>query len=273
MPQRLSPPIHYDQVQAVVAGSVVYPPGGRFGPRVQQDIQLVLLHSGSMKIQINGDVLVVQPGHVVQLMPGNEEMFAFSEDEETWHRWIAVRIEDLPEGTSSYDSKHPAVLPMSEEMNRLTDLLLSLQHRADSDDPVLRTLGLAALQLFPTESRRLADREKHPAVYTTISWMKEHLAEDIALSDLASIANVSSEHLVRLFRQHENHTPIQYLWKLRVRQAIELLVHTGLTVTEIAERCGYKTSHHLARQMKKETGLTATQTRQNSWKGMLNLKR
>ncbi|WP_261800438.1 AraC family transcriptional regulator [Paenibacillus sp. PAMC21692] len=269
MPDSALPrPISLDHVQSVTAGSIVYPPGGRFGPRIQQDIQLVLLHSGEMRVSIEGQMMQVQPGHVVKLMPGYEERFAFAEDEETWHRWIAVHVEELPEETLTLMAELPVVLPLSEELNHLTDLLLSVQHRTYPGDPLLRTLGLAALQLYPLESKRVTERENHSSVYTAISWMKEHLMEEISLTDLASKAGVSSEHLVRLFRHYENDTPIHYLWKLRVNKAIDLLVHTGLTVTEIAERCGYQTTHHLARQMKQMTGLTATQVRRNSWKGL-----
>jgi AraC-like DNA-binding protein len=38
---------------AVSAGEVVYPPGGRLGPRWQRDVQLVLVHSGSARIAID----------------------------------------------------------------------------------------------------------------------------------------------------------------------------------------------------------------------------
>ncbi|MEK5056904.1 AraC family transcriptional regulator [Paenibacillus sp. FSL H7-0326] len=270
MPEEL--PLQLDHICSVIAGTVVYPPGGRFGPRMQQDIQLVMLYTGTMEVVVDDRTLHIQPGHVVKLMPGHHETFKFAEEEETWHRWIAVHVHHLSEEALAFVTQLPVILPLSEEMNRLTDLLLSLQHSALPDDPLLRTLGLAALQLYPTERRLLSDREKHASVYRAIAWMKERYADEIALSDLAEQAGVSSEHLVRLFRQYENDTPMRYLWNLRVKRALDLLVHTGLTVTEIAERCGFKTSHHFSRHMKQATGLTATQIRHNSWQGLRTSK-
>ena len=41
-------------VESANAGTVVYPPGGKFGPRIQQDLQLVMLHTGSLEIDIDG---------------------------------------------------------------------------------------------------------------------------------------------------------------------------------------------------------------------------
>ncbi|MCM3626974.1 AraC family transcriptional regulator [Paenibacillus glycanilyticus] len=256
-------------VTSTVAGSVVYPPGGRFGPRIQQDIQLVMLYTGEMSVTVDGRELHVQPGHVVLLLPGHEEQFVFSKTEDTWHRWIAVHVQQLEEETRESFRLLPEVLPLNEDMNRLTDLLLRLQRDASPSDSVMLQLGLAALHLYPVESRRtLHQKEKHPAIYSALSWIREHYAQEVTLKEIAAFSKVSPEHLVRLFKQYEQATPFQYLWNFRIQKAVELLTNTGLTVTEIALRCGFKTSHHFARQLKQATGRTASEIRQLSWSGL-----
>src|ERR687887_338603 len=42
------------EIDLVSAGEVVYPPGGRLGPRWQRDVQLVLVHEGSARVAIDG---------------------------------------------------------------------------------------------------------------------------------------------------------------------------------------------------------------------------
>lgn len=256
-------------VSSTVAGSVVYPPGGKFGPRIQQDIQLVMLYTGEMTVTIDGRELHVLPGHVVLLLPGHEEQYIFSKTEDTWHRWIAVHVPELENKTRESFRQLPEYLPLTEDMNRLTDLLLRLQRDSAPTDPVMLQLGLAALHLYPVESKRtLHQKEKHPAIYSALSWMQEHYADELTLKEIAAVAKVSPEHLVRLFKQYEQATPFQYLWRLRMNKAVELLTNTGLTVTEIALRCGFKTSHHFARQLKQATGRTASEIRQLSWSGL-----
>ena len=145
--------ISFEAISAAAAGSIVYPPGGRFGPRIQQDIQLVMLYTGEMIVTIDGRELRVQPGNVVLLKPGHEESFVFSRTEETWHRWIAVHVPSLEDETRERLYTLPEYLPLTEEMNRLTDLMLHLQRQALPTDPVLLSLGLAALHLYPHEPR------------------------------------------------------------------------------------------------------------------------
>ncbi|MHA6483414.1 helix-turn-helix domain-containing protein [Paenibacillus sp. strain BS8-2] len=264
-----TPGFSLDHVNYVTSGSIVYPPGGKFGPRIQQDIQLVMLYSGSMCVSIDGNVLEAVPGQVARLLPGHREEFIFAKSEETWHRWISIHVDGVPKDILEAFAALPPVLPLTEEMNRLVDLLLSVQLTHPSDSPLVRTFGLAALLLLPSESAKLSsEKEKHPSVYKALQWIREHYAENISLPDIAANSDVSPEHLVRLFRRHVQTTPVHYLWTWRIQQAVNLLVHTGLTVTEIADRCGFKTTHHLARMMKQTTGMTASRIRETSWLGL-----
>ncbi|GAB6930315.1 hypothetical protein JCM10914A_42980 [Paenibacillus sp. JCM 10914] len=261
--------LSFDSILSTTAGSIVYPPGGKFGPRIQQDIQLVLLYTGEMEVTIGNRILRVQPGHVVILKPGHEEFFTFSRTVETWHRWIAIHVQGLDEHSPTLLNALPEFLPLTEEMNRLTDLILQVQEHNAAESDLLRHLGMAALHLYPAECTRSQSRqEKHPALYAAQSWIREHYMEHVDLAAIARHAGVSPEHVVRLFKRHLESTPMQYVWSYRVNKAAELLAHTGLTVTEIAYRCGFKTSHHLARQMKKFKGRTASEIRQNSWEGI-----
>lgn len=258
--------IPFESLQYASAGSIVYPPGGRFGPRIQADIQLVMLYTGEMNVSIDGRLVQVLPGQLLLLKPGHEETFVFSKTEQSWHRWIAIHVNELSNELREMLYELPECLTLTEEMNRLTDLMLDVQRQVSDDDYAILSLALAAIHLYPVESKRvLLQKEKHPAVYTTLMWIHEHYAEDISLEKLAEQANLSSEHLLRIFKTNVQSTPIHYLWEHRVNKAVELLTSTGLTISEIAHRCGFKTSHHFARLIKKFTGKTATTIRQLSW--------
>src|SRR5207237_610785 len=39
--------------EEVSVGEVIYPPGGAFGPRLQRNLQLIILHSGQMTVWID----------------------------------------------------------------------------------------------------------------------------------------------------------------------------------------------------------------------------
>jgi AraC-like DNA-binding protein len=247
------------------AGTIVYSPGGRFGPRLQQDLQLVLLHTGNMEVSIDGVRHAIQPGNVVLLKPGHQEYFSFAEEQETWHRWIAVHPRSLSAETVRELESLPLQLPLSGEMNHLTDLMLSLQDAETWESPLLRSLGYAALMLYISESRRRENvKRTHPAVQLAMQRIRADFARELSLQELSEAAHVTPEHLIRLFRREQGVTPIQYLWGYRVLRSEELLRSTGLSIAEVAERCGFKTSYHFARLVKRYTGKTPTDIRRGA---------
>jgi hypothetical protein len=99
------------QIDQVSAGEVVYPPGGRLGPRWQRDVELVLVHDGHARIAVDGEArAILRAGSVGLLLPGHREQFAFAGDVETRHSWVQVRVADPPvERLSAL----PAALPAS----------------------------------------------------------------------------------------------------------------------------------------------------------------
>lgn len=64
--------IFYTDANLTVS-TIVYPAGGTFGPRVQRDYQLVMLHSGDLHVRIDRTVHHMPRGHVVLLRPGHTE--------------------------------------------------------------------------------------------------------------------------------------------------------------------------------------------------------
>jgi AraC family transcriptional regulator of arabinose operon len=255
-------------VYRAVAGTVVYPPGGAFGPRMQKDLQLVLLHRGAMEVEIDGVRHQVPPGHVALLKPDHLERFTFAKDGETWHRWIAATAEPLDRLAAAQFEAYPLYIPISDRMNQLTDMMLTLQHQEDPEgnEAVLASLGRSAILLYLAELRRMgADKRKHVAVLIAKDYIHKRYSEEIDLRALSMCTNMTPAHLIRLFRRDEGMTPTQYLWQYRVKQGVDLLRSTGLNVGEVAERIGFKTSYHFARSVKNVTGVAPSQIRKTSW--------
>ncbi|AZN39816.1 AraC family transcriptional regulator [Paenibacillus albus] len=256
----------YAKITSIHAGTIVYPPRGTYGPRVQQDIQLVLLHTGELDIMIDGVHSHVKSGQVILLKPQHQEYFAFAKTQESWHRWIALSVEPLNEFELAYLDSLPFSMPIPEALNTITDLILSMKEDGLNHNELLVSLGYAAFHSF---AARIAEskqqQELHPSIRRVLTYVQQHFAEEISLQELSGVAGVSPEHLVRLFHSYNQMTPIRFLWHYRVLKATELLTQSGLAVGEIAARCGFKTAFHLSRLVKEQTGSTPTEIRKSAW--------
>lgn len=258
--------LRHDKIKSAYAGSIVYPPKGTYGPRMQHDLQLFLLHSGELDIHIDGEPHAVKPGQVVLLKPQHNEYFVFAKDQESWHRWITLATEALSAQELAGLDGLPFSMPIPESLNALVDLMLSMHNEFTSGDEPVRSLGYSALSLFAASgSSQAKKRRQHPCILAALGYIRQHYAADITLQALAAHVNVTPEHLVRLFRAGQHPTPIRYLWQYRVVKATELLTQSGLTVAEIAGRCGFKSAFHLSRLVKEQTGSTPTELRKSAW--------
>lgn len=89
----------------------------------------------------------------------------------------------------------------------------------------------------------------------TLSYIEEHLDENLSLARVAAIAGLSTSHFNSLFRASIGLPLHQYVIQRRVEQAKVLLRRGKLSVTEVALATGFSHQSHLARHMRRVAGL------------------
>lgn len=90
-------------------------------------------------------------------------------------------------------------------------------------------------------------------------YIDSHLHQELKLSELAAIAQLSPYHFLRLFKQSLGITPHQYILQCRLHQAKYLLQYSALSIAEIAARTGFCDQSHLTRSCKRMFGATPKQ--------------
>lgn len=73
--------------------------------------------------------------------------------------------------------------------------------------------------------------------------------------------NISSSYFSRIFKTETNETFMQYLTKVRMEKAKDLLMNSDYKVYEISEKVGYEDPHYFSYNFKKKTGVKPTQYR------------
>ena len=87
------------------------------------------------------------------------------------------------------------------------------------------------------------------------TYIEEHLAEDLSLSELAAVAYLSPYHFARLFKASTGFAPHQYVIGRRIERAKLLLSTTNWSLAAIAHAVGFAHESHLALHFKRLTGL------------------
>jgi AraC family transcriptional regulator of arabinose operon len=248
-----------------VAGSITYPAGGTHGPRRLDGWQLVLLHSGSVRIDTGSRVIMLEPGEVCLLAPGARDLFHFSKVTPSWHRWVTLYLSG-PDAPLSWRLPEQAKIKLPAALNGIVDAMLQLQLSGTAyDDVGLRCLAVAAMACYLADAgKRAARLSPHPALERMHGAIRAGFGSALSLEDLARAAGLSREYLIRLCRRVYGQTPMQLVWTHRFERALDLLRNTGLSVGDIAERCGFAACQHFTRLIRRRTGLTPTQIRRQA---------
>jgi AraC-like DNA-binding protein len=92
------------------------------------------------------------------------------------------------------------------------------------------------------------------AVGRAIEYLSRHFEKDLTVDAIAEIIEISSSHLAHLFRSAVGMSVRDYLTRLRVTVAQDLLAHTDEKLESVAAQLGFADTSHLAHVFQRITG-------------------
>lgn len=104
-------------------------------------------------------------------------------------------------------------------------------------------------------------KKKSPWLEAVITFIHEHYAELIRLEDAAQITNFNANYFSQLFRNETGFTFLEYVTKVRIEKAKELLENPNHSAEEIASQIGYPNANYFVKVFKKITGTTVSEYR------------
>jgi AraC-like DNA-binding protein len=96
--------------------------------------------------------------------------------------------------------------------------------------------------------------ERRNLLAETLAYIDCHVADAISLEKLASRCYVTPGHFRRLFREGTGLTPLEYINKLRIGLAQQLLLNPDLGIAEIGAQVGLPEANYFARLFKSLVG-------------------
>lgn len=104
-------------------------------------------------------------------------------------------------------------------------------------------------------------KEVPRSISKAIMYIENNYRYPISLEDIAINADVSRYYLVKQFHKNMNTTPGQYVNKIRIKKAVELLRKTNLPLKDIAQQIGYDNDNYFNKVFRKIIGISAGQFR------------
>ena len=103
-------------------------------------------------------------------------------------------------------------------------------------------------------------------IQKVITQIESDIASDLSLNNLSKIFEVNSSYLSSLFKKETGSTLTDYVNKMRIERAKELLVSTNIQIQNIAQRCGMLDVNYFTKTFKKYAEMTPKKYREKYMK-------
>ena len=156
-----------------------------------------------------------------------------------------------------------AHLTNTPELTGTLERLLAISRTTNAAKDVLAgfTLQELLVRLMQTQARQLIfqDYARHLTTHrfaAVVQYIKQHLAEQLSVEKLSTVACMSKATFFRLFKREFGLTPVEYIVRERLAEAKRLLRHPLANVAEVCLRAGFNNLSYFQSLFKKHEGVT-----------------
>ena len=97
------------------------------------------------------------------------------------------------------------------------------------------------------------------AVEAAKTYIQNNYSKDISLDEVSQAVNISPYYFSKIFKEDVGEGFVEYLTKIRMEKAKELLTTTEYSMKEICSMVGYADPNYFSRSFKKNVGVTPTE--------------
>ncbi len=108
----------------------------------------------------------------------------------------------------------------------------------------------------------LSKINKQSLIEKIYKYIQNNYNQDIGILEIADEFHLSPSYLASFFKNQTGYSPIEYLTKVKIDTAKNLLNNLKLKISAVASEVGYKSPYYFYRIFKKVSGTTPTQYRE-----------
>lgn len=224
-----------------------------------QRISYVTTHSafifpleGSAVISFDEKTFLARPGYVVHGSPGHQLSFEVLGDKPFVHLNIYYNSDTLWDGNSDWmHTQYALSIKENQVVEKILESLLQSSQNRNLNDFMQQEI--LAKQMILRMFGHVSGSDSDYQIVLAAEYMQQNYAKHITLGELADRFQMEENRFSYLFSKFFHIRPIDYLIRLRLRKAGELLTK-GYSVCETAESVGYQDALYFSRLFKKHYG-------------------
>ncbi|MGI6173948.1 MAG: AraC family transcriptional regulator [Christensenellales bacterium] len=232
-----------------------------------EEYEFLYTQTGSVRCVINGQQVLLEPGMGVLLQSGDLHMMEMMTSSHVNVIVVHPAFWQTKEDAALFDGtlRFQQILSRTEEDDRkILDLFARMFEcfEGKTFGYEFRLKALVCSVFAEMLARGMyahveeAPRKAQAIFSNMVAYVHAHYAQELTLETLVQQFYYSKSYIIRLFRQHMNMTPVEYIKRYRVDKAKALLQYGRQSVLEVAVECGFQNVSYFIRTFKAYTGLS-----------------
>lgn len=204
----------------------------------------------------------IQAGQGFLICPGLINTY-FADEHDPW-KYVWVEFDGLRASESLRYAGLTAAQPIyraddEAQSAQVRDLMLYIAEHSEAS--ALHLIGYLCLfidALMQSSSTRVSAQEnqlKDFYIQEAVNYIEQNYQRNLTVEEVADACRLNRSYFSKLFKDNVGCPPQEFLIRVRLAKAAELMCSSNAPISEIAVRCGYSNQFHFSRAFKKHYGV------------------
>ena len=233
----------------------------------RKDYFLAYNLNGKMKVRIRGIEHILEPGSLFLYRPFEEQCYGKGDDQSLRSYWVHFTGYGVEELLLKAELAEGSVFHIGQRMS-IVDLFDGILAEVQNKDigyelaasSLLMTLMSAVSRRIGADSQEKVNRIRNE-IFKTVKYINDNYSRKISVKELARMAYFCRDRYARLFKEFMGVPPQQYMIRLRIQKACELMKRTSLNIAQISLMVGFNDQLYFSRVFKKYEEMTPSDYR------------
>jgi AraC family transcriptional regulator of arabinose operon len=226
------------------------------------DYQIIYIIKGRCLLSIDNKPFYVNEGNMILFKPDQPQYYSYYFKDSTEVYWIHFSGYGAEDYLSKLDLLKNTVYPIIFD-NKCTELFRMIMNEMQIQKPLYSQQAASYFYELLVVISRLINfsNENHPEMLKddfqkVIKLMHIKYNENHPISFYAKECNLSLYRFMHKFKALTGLAPLEYLTRIRVDIAKNLLLNSSLNISDVSSIIGYENPLYFSRVFKKETGIS-----------------
>ena len=230
----------------------------------RKDYYLIFSEGGDIRGVIDNREVCVKSGNAVCIAPKTPHAFHSNSPLDEWvhYHWIhftGYGIEKMLSELGIRTNEIYSIKPTEELFSHYEKLFSEFRQRSALFDTATALELKYILYLIASSHKS----EAGGRLDKSIRYIHTHIRYDLSVERLAAMEFLGVSRYRELFRAETGVSPSEYILRLRMARAKDLLSQSGADIAGVAESVGYSDRHYFQYMFKRTTGMTPGEYKKN----------